>query len=71
MRAASILNEDGQGSYRFDGMALPGPFAILGFFLGYMSGRSWLKAPKNAKDGTATSSSYRKKTAQKEEIRSV
>ena len=34
MRAASVLNEDGKGGYRFDRMALPGPFDILG----YMSG---------------------------------
>jgi hypothetical protein len=27
-----------EGGYRFDRMALPGPFDILGFFLGYMSG---------------------------------
>jgi len=27
-----------EGGYRFDRMALPGSFDILGFFLGYMSG---------------------------------
>ena len=27
-----------EGGNRFDRMALPGPFDILGFFLGYMSG---------------------------------
>ncbi len=36
--AGSVLAEDGKGGYRFDRMALPGPFDILGFFLGYMSG---------------------------------
>jgi hypothetical protein len=34
----SVLDEDGKGGYRFDRMALPGPFDTLGFFLGYMSG---------------------------------
>ena len=34
----SVLDEAGKGGYRFDRLALPGPFAILGFFLGYMSG---------------------------------
>src|SRR5260370_42538220 len=34
----SVLDEDGKGGYRFDRMALPCPFDILGFFLGYMSG---------------------------------
>jgi hypothetical protein len=34
----SVLDEDGKGGYRFDGMALPGPFDTLGCFLGYMSG---------------------------------
>jgi hypothetical protein len=34
----SVLDEDGKGGYCFDRMALPGPFDILGFFLGYMSG---------------------------------
>jgi hypothetical protein len=38
MRAASVLDEDDKGGYRFDRMALPGPFAILGFDLVYMSG---------------------------------
>jgi hypothetical protein len=32
--AGSVLDEDGQGGYRFDRMALPDPFDILG----YMSG---------------------------------
>lgn len=36
--AGSVLDENGNGGYRFDRMALPGPFDILGFFLGYMSG---------------------------------
>jgi len=34
----SVLDEDGKGGYRFDRMALPDPFDILGFFLGSMSG---------------------------------
>lgn len=34
----SVLDEDGKGGYRFDRMAFNGPFDILGFFLGYMSG---------------------------------
>jgi hypothetical protein len=38
MRAASVLNEDGKGGYRFDRMALPGPFDILASRLRYMSG---------------------------------
>jgi hypothetical protein len=38
MRAASVLDEDGKGGYRFDRTALPGPFALLGFDLGYRSG---------------------------------
>ena len=33
MRAASVLDEDDKGGYRFDRMALPGPFAILGGLL--------------------------------------
>ena len=28
MRAASVLDEDGTGGYRFDRTALPGPFDI-------------------------------------------
>jgi hypothetical protein len=36
--AGSVLDEDGKGGYCFDRMSLPGPFDILGFFLGYMSG---------------------------------
>jgi hypothetical protein len=36
--AGSVLDEDGKGGYRFDRMAFKDPFAILGFFLGYMSG---------------------------------
>ena len=36
--ASNVLDEDGQGGYRFDCMSLPDPFDILGFFLGYMSG---------------------------------
>lgn len=36
--AGSVLDEDDKGGYRFDRMTLPGPFDILGFFLGYMSG---------------------------------
>ena len=36
--AGSVLDEDGKGGYRFDRMALPGPFDVLGLFLGYMSG---------------------------------
>jgi hypothetical protein len=34
----SVLDEDGKGGYRFDRMAFNGPFDILGFYLGYMSG---------------------------------
>jgi hypothetical protein len=34
----SVLDEDGKGGYRFDHIAFDGPFDILGFFLGYMSG---------------------------------
>ncbi len=34
----SVLDEVGKGGYRFDRMAFNGPFDILGFFLGYMSG---------------------------------
>ncbi len=34
----SVLDEDGKGGYCFDRMAFNGPFDILGFFLGYMSG---------------------------------
>ncbi len=34
----SVLDEDGKGGYRFDRMAFNGPFDILGFFLGYVSG---------------------------------
>ena len=34
----SVLDEDGKGGYRFDRMAFNGPFDILCFFLGYMSG---------------------------------
>ena len=34
----SVPDEDGKGGYRFDRMAFNGPFDILGFFLGYMSG---------------------------------
>ena len=36
--AGSVLDEDGKGGYRFDCMAFNGPFDILGYFLGYMSG---------------------------------
>lgn len=42
----SVLDEDGKGSYRFDRMALPGPFDILGFFLGYMSGPITAESPE-------------------------
>lgn len=34
----SVRDEDGKGGNRFDRMAFDGPFDILGFFLGYMSG---------------------------------
>lgn len=34
----SVLDEDGKGGYRFDRLVFTGPFDILGFFLGYMSG---------------------------------
>src|SRR6266702_5361645 len=34
----SVLDEDGKGGYRFDCMVFNGPFDILSFFLGYMSG---------------------------------
>ena len=36
--AGSVLHQAGKGGYRFDRMAFNGPFDILGFFLGYMSG---------------------------------
>jgi len=34
----SVLDEDGNGGYRFDHMAFKDPLDILGFFLGYMDG---------------------------------
>ena len=34
----SVLDEDGKGGYCFDRMAFNGPFDILGFFPGSMSG---------------------------------
>lgn len=34
----SVLDEDGNGGYRFDRTTFTDPFDILGFFLGYMSG---------------------------------
>ena len=69
--AASVLDEDGKGGYRFDRMALPGPFDILGFFLGYMSGPIIAESAEERKLATVTSWSYRKKTVQKEELRST
>jgi hypothetical protein len=72
MRAASVLNEDGKGGYRFDRMALPGPFDILGFAPSlHERADHGGKRAICTKYVTATSSSYRKKTAQKEELRSV
>ncbi len=35
---SSVADENDKGSYRFDRMVFNGPFDILGFFLGYMSG---------------------------------
>lgn len=36
--AGSVLDDDGKGGYRFDRLAFRGPFDILGYFLGYVSG---------------------------------
>ena len=38
LRGSAWLDEDGKRGYRFDRMTFKGPFDILGFFLGYMSG---------------------------------
>lgn len=35
---SSVADENSSGGYRFDRMVFNGPFDILGFFLGYMSG---------------------------------
>ncbi len=35
---SSVADENDKGGYRFDRMVFNGPFDILGFFLGYMSG---------------------------------
>lgn len=35
---SSVADENASGGYRFDRMVFSGPFDILGFFLGYMSG---------------------------------
>lgn len=45
----SVLDEDDKGGYRFDRMAMSGPFDILGLAPRYMSGPSWLKAQKNTR----------------------
>ncbi len=42
----SVLDEDGKGGYHFDRMAFNGPFDILGFFLGYMSGPILAESPQ-------------------------
>jgi hypothetical protein len=68
MPAASVLNEDSKGGSRFDRMALPGPFAILASRLRSRSGPLMAESAKSTKDVTATSSSYQKKTVQKEEL---
>ena len=46
----SVLDEDGTGGYRFDRMAFSGPFDILGFFLGYMSGPITAESPEERKE---------------------
>lgn len=35
---SSVADENSSGGYHFDRMVFSGPFDILGFFLGYMSG---------------------------------
>lgn len=46
----SVLEEDGKGSYRFDRVVFNGPFDILGFFLGYMSGPLLLESAEEREE---------------------
>jgi hypothetical protein len=46
----SGLDEDGKGGYRFDRMAFNGPFDILGFFLGDMSGPILAEGPEEQQE---------------------
>jgi hypothetical protein len=45
-----VLDEDGKGVYRFDRMAFNGPFDIVGFFLGYMSGPLLAESPQEREE---------------------
>ena len=46
----SVLDEDSKGGYCFDRMAFNGPFDILGFFLGYMSGPIIAESPQEREE---------------------